>query len=204
MRTLSRLVILTVVFSAWSATAWAQADVRVNEWSRGTTLAGFAGVATDATNGGPVVGGAVGWDLTPRFAVEGSGAWIEYGESRSGFAGALKLRTRLAGTSTRNAFAVAGVGLYRASFARKDVDMPSFYSRRISAHDRMDQLGRTFTDPSLVVGGGASFALTRHVTIRPDVEAAVVLRARRSNVLTSIAVHAVYLFESHPVTPTRR
>lgn len=204
MRTASRFLLMTLLLGAWTTAGWAQSDVRVNEWSRGTTLGGFAGVATDTTNTGPAVGGAVGWDLTPRFAIEGSGSWIDFGRSRTGFAGAVTLRTRVTGTAVRNLFAITGAGLYRASFADKTVAMPGFYSRRMSPRDRMDQFGRAFTDPSVVIGGGASFALTRHVSIRPDVQAAIVLRNGRSNVLTSVGVHAVYHFESHPVTPARR
>jgi hypothetical protein len=55
-----------------------------------------------------------------------------------------------------------------------------------------------------VIGGGATFALTRHVALRPGVEAAIVVRDRSSNVLTTVALQAVYHFESHPVTPARR
>jgi hypothetical protein len=39
------------------------------------------------------------------------------------------------------------------------------------------------------------------VVSRPDVEATVVRRGGRRHVVTVIAVHAVYHFESHPVTP---
>jgi hypothetical protein len=195
---------MTLLLSASATAGWAQSDVRVNEWSRGTTLGGFAGVATDTTNTGPAIGGAVGWDLTPRFAIEGSGSWMYFGESRTGFAGAVTLRTRLAGTATRNLFATTGAGLYMASFADKTVAMPEFYSRRISPRDRMDPFGRTFTDPSVVIGGGASFALTRHLSIRPEVRTAFVLRNGRSNVLTSAGVHVVYHFENHSVTPASR
>jgi hypothetical protein len=204
MRTVSRLIVLTVAVAVWPGAAAAQSDVRVNEWSRGTTLSGFAGVATDTANTGPVIGGAVGWDLTPGLGLEGSGSWVEFGESRSAFAGAVKVRAKLAATNTRNAFAVAGAGLYRATFQRKDVKMPGFYGRRLSERDRMDMFGRTFTDPSLVLGGGATFALGRNVMLRPAVEAAIVLRGGRSNVMTSAGLQVAYQFESRPVTPARR
>jgi hypothetical protein len=184
-----------------SAPASAQTDVGTSDWSHGTTLNGFAGVATDSSRSGPVLGGAVGWEVTPGFAVEGSGAWLEFGHGTKAFGGSLKVRGRLFGRRTIDPFLQAGIGMYRASFGPGAPTMPSFYGRRMGASMRSGRVPVTFTDPTVVAGGGVNIFVNRHLAIRPDVEATVVLRDRRSHVVTTIAVHAVYHFENHPVTP---
>jgi hypothetical protein len=65
-------------------------------------------------------------------------------------------------------------------------------------------VGVTFTDPSLVAGGGVNIHINRHLAIRPDLETTFVLRDGRNHTVTSVAVQAVYHFEEHPVTPRRR
>ena len=42
------------------ALAQTQEVVRPGEWSRGTTLSGFAGIATDGDRSGPLIGGIAG------------------------------------------------------------------------------------------------------------------------------------------------
>jgi hypothetical protein len=61
----------------------------------------------------------------------------------------------------------------------------------------------TFTDPTLIGGGGVSIFLNRHFALRPDAEVAFVFRDGNHHVVTTVALHAVYHFESHPVTPVR-
>jgi hypothetical protein len=185
---------------AATAPAFAQADVRNENWTLATTLAGFAGVAADADMTGPEAGGAIGWELTPRFAIEGSGSWIEFGGSRTGFAGALKLRTRLAGERKMDPFVEAGVGLFRASFGPHDA-VPGFYRRRMPA--TTGTLGAAFTDPTVVAGAGVTLFLKREIAIRPAVEATMAIRGGRTHVVTAVALHGVYYFEHRPVTPAR-
>ena len=56
--------------AAAAGTASAQdAVVRSGEWSRGTTLSGFAGMAIDSTHNGPAIGGVIGYEVTPRLTV---------------------------------------------------------------------------------------------------------------------------------------
>jgi hypothetical protein len=59
----------------------------------------------------------------------------------------------------------------------------------------------TFTDPSLVGGGGVNVYVSRHWTIRPEIVATAVLRNSRSFVVTAGAVRLAYHVEEHPVTP---
>ena len=62
---------------------------------------------------------------------------------------------------------------------------------------------RTFTDPSVVFGGGISLVATRHIAIRPAVEVAMVLRNNHSLATASAVVRLAYRFEDHPVTRAR-
>jgi hypothetical protein len=93
-------------------------------------------------------------------------------------------------------FVTAGVGLYRASFDAAAGSIPDFYRRRMAM--RMDGPGimSTFTDPSVVLGGGMNLFVTRHVAIRPDVETMIVMRNSASHMVTAIVVHMAYHFEN--------
>lgn len=196
-------ILVVAITAGWPAYAAAQEVVRPGEWSRGTTLSGFAGVATDGDHSGPVIGGVAGYEITPRFTIEASGSWLEFGEGASAFAGAIKLRARLSGRRTVDPFVLGGVGFYRASFDHSAAVAPGSYRNRLRVQGT--GLGDTsFTDPALVFGAGVNIFVTRHFAIRPDVESFVVLRNGRSPTATSLSVHAVFHIESHPVTPRVR
>jgi hypothetical protein len=198
----ARMIAMACMCCAIPVAAAAQPDVRANEWSHGTTLNGSVGITADSSQTGPALGGGMGWEVTPTVAIEGSGSWAEFGHGTTSFAGALKVRLRLAGRRHVDPFVQAGVGLYRATFGTDDGDVPGFYRRRIAA--AISGHGdRTFTDPTIVGGGGVSIFVNRHFAVRPDVEAAFVFRDGRTHVVTTAALHAVYHFESHPVTPAR-
>ena len=184
-----------------SATASAQ-PVQPAEWSHATTLSGFAGGAADGTRTGPSLGGAAGWDVTPRFAIDGTGAWTTFGAGADAFSASMRLRVRLAGRRTVDPFVQGGVGLYRAMFDNSETKMPEFYRRRVDPLSGK-LTGMTFTDPTLVTGGGVSIFLNRFFALRPEAEVAFVLRDG-THVVTSLLVHAVFHFEEHPVTPAVR
>jgi hypothetical protein len=204
MRQIVRACALTCLCCTVPVATAAQSDVRANEWSRGTTLNGFVGATMDSAQSGPAVGGAMGWELRPNVAIEGGGAWTEFGHGTTSFAGALKVRLRVAGQRRVDPFVQAGIGLYRATFGADDTALPEFYRRRILAPAPGRGASRTFTDPTVLAGGGLSIFVNRHFALRPDADAAFVLRGGRSHVVTTVALHAVYHFESHPVTPARR
>jgi hypothetical protein len=201
MRTILRLTSTTCVIVMASASAWAQTGIRPDEWSHGTTLSSFVGVPIESEQAGAALGGAVGWEITPRLAIEGSGSWLDFGDGASGFGGAITLRTRLRGERKVDPFVQAGVGMYRATFGLTST-LPSFYERRTRRRLLAGDL--TFTDPTLVAGGGANIYLNRRFAVRPDVTATIVLRDGRRHVITTVGVHAVFHFEDHPVTPNRR
>lgn len=203
MRQLTSAFAIVCVCCSMPAAVAAQTDVRANEFSRGTTLNGFVGATVDSSQSGPAVGGAMGWELQPNIAIEGGGSWAEFGHGTNSFAGALKVRLRVAGQRRVDPFVHGGVGLYRAAFGADDTAIPEFYSRRMAAPVPGRAAARTFTDPTLLGGGGLSIFVNRHFALRPDAEAAFVLRDGRTHVVTTVALHAVYHFESHPVTPAR-
>jgi hypothetical protein len=171
-----------------------------NMWSHGTTLNVFSGGALGGDDRASITGAAFGWEIWPWFGLEGSGTWIEWEKSAHAFTPALTAQLGLLTTGRAVPFVTGGVGLYHVSFDRMDVEMPQFYRERMTA---MNVLGSavTFTDPSVVGGGGVTVFLTRKWTIRPEVLATVVVRDSRSFVVTTAALRLGYHFEGHPVTP---
>ena len=83
----SALIVLAV---AAAATAQRQQKVQPpppsTMWQHGSTLNLFAGAAAAPSRRGAIAGGAFGWELKPRFAVEGSGEWMEWGAGSHAFA----------------------------------------------------------------------------------------------------------------------
>jgi hypothetical protein len=204
MRTIAYALSVICLSGALAPTASAQTDVRPGEWSHGTALSGFAGVSTDSAHTGPLLGGAVGWEVTSRLAIEGNGAWAEFGDGTGAFSGAMKMRVRITGRRTVDPFVQAGVGLYRARFGANETKIPTFYRNRMTDPFAPEGTATTFTDPTIVGGGGINFFVNRHFALRPDVEAAIIIRNRQHHVVTTVAFHAVFHFENHPVTPFRR
>ena len=200
MKTIVRFTSAACIMFVVTASSSAQ-TIRPTEWSHGTTLSGFAGVPVQSEDSGVALGGAVGWELTSRFAIEGSGSWLDFGDGADGFAGTMMLRTRLFGRRTVDPFVLAGVGMYIASFD-SGATLPPFYERRTDVPRLADAV--TFTDPTLVAGGGANIYLSRHLAIRPDITATFVLRDGEHQVVPTFGLHVVYHFEDHPVTPGLR
>jgi hypothetical protein len=192
-----------VMALALAAAASAQERPHTNGWSHATTLNVFAGVASEPAGGSGMVGGSIGWQLTRTMAIEGSGSWINGGEDADWFAGALKLQTTVGRVSGAVPFVEAGIGLYRASFDANRTDMPEFYGRRMGSALRDGMMMRTFTDPSVVFGGGISMDATRHIAIRPAVELTTVLRDNHTFVTVGAMVRMTYRFEDRPVTRAR-
>jgi hypothetical protein len=193
-----------VVIFALAFPASAQPVARGNDWSHGTTLNVFAGTGTDASRTDPLVGTSVGWEITPVTVVEGSGSWLRRGPGAEAFAAALKVQTGLNLSRAAVPFLEAGVGLYRATFEPTAQTVPDFYRRRMPAIAASLGATATFTDPSVVLGGGVNVFVTPHIAIRPDVETMIVRADGHSHFVTAVAVHMAYHFESHPVAQARQ
>ena len=193
------LVAITLFTAAVSASA--QTDPTV--WRRGTTLNVFSGLSATSDDRAPLVGGALGWEITPRIGVEANGSWLEWGHHAHSFEAAIRALAPLRRSRSIAPFVAAGVGLHRTWFQVADPRVPTFYRRRLEGQS--DPLGvtATFTDPSLVAGGGVNIFLSRQIAVRPEVDATIIMRDARTRVLPTVRVHLAYHFEDHPITSTR-
>jgi len=172
-----------------------QTDV-AGAWQFGTTLTLTPGVAWGNSDTGGTLGGAIGWEVTPRFAVEGLGTWLNRAEASEAFSAAVRARYAL--IPRQNApFLEGGYGLYRTTIDPASGSVPEFYKSRMDKPMRP----QTFTDPAFFVGGGWSLFVSRHIAIQPALEGTFVTRDGRGYALTSAVVRLGYHFEDHPVTP---
>jgi opacity protein-like surface antigen len=169
-----------------------------NMWSHGTTLNVFTGGALGGNDRASIKGAAFGWEVRPWFALEGGATWIEWEKNANAFTPAITAQLGLPTAGRVVPFVAGGVGLYHVSFDRTDVEMPHFYRGRLTSMNALSS-AITFTDPSVVGGGGVNVFVTRKWTIRPEVLATVAVRDSRSFVVTTAAVRLGYHFESHPV-----
>jgi hypothetical protein len=194
-------VLFAFALCAAATTASAQTDPTT--WRRGTTLNVFGGLSATSDDRAPLVGGALGWEITPRIGVEASGSWLEWGHRAHSFDAAMRALVPLRRSRSIAPFVAAGVGLHRAWFQVADPRVPEFYRRRIE--ERPDAFGVTaaFTDPSLVVGGGVNVFLSRQIAVRPEVDATIVRRNSQTRVMPTVRVHLAYHFEDHPITSDR-
>jgi hypothetical protein len=164
-------------------------------------LALTGGAATASSDTGPTVALTLGWEITPRLGIEGTGAWLDRHDGADAFSGAILFQTSVLRPRPSAPFVEGGFGLYRASFDLTRSTIPSFYADRITASRVTGVTTNTFTDPALFVGAGYNAFVSRHIAIRPQVEATIVMRNSQTYVVTSVAIRAAYHFEDHPITP---
>ena len=155
------------------AVASAQTAV-TNPWTRGTTLEAFVGTAT-APRTMTSYGGALGWELTHRFEIQGLGAWFPRKGSDE-FAADLKLLMNLTQPSTLVPYVAGGAGLYQGAFEGRT---------------------RAQTDPTAVVGAGAHLYLRRHLSVRPEGTMRFVVDGSRTHRVATITLAVTYHFEEH-------
>jgi hypothetical protein len=169
-----------------------------NDWTHGTTLDLFGGAAL-APSADPrgALGGTIGWEINHRVGIEGAGAWIIPRQSDQAFMAELKTVVNLTRPNTAVPFVGAGVGMYLATFDAGSGSIPPFYQQRMSG--AVAGSSQSFTDPSLILSGGFSLIVNRHVSVRPEVSVRWVLHDSDSYAVTMIAVHAIYHFELHEV-----
>jgi len=196
-------VFITACAIAGAASLGAPASAQVmadNEWRQGTTLSGFIGGATSPSTGAaPALGLTIGWDLTPRWGIDGRGLWIP---SRHGDAFAATIGGRLALQPARPfvPFVSAGAGFHRASFDRATSPAAGFYRGRMTMPEGRSH-GYAFTDFALALGGGADIFVSRHIALRPDVSVMMVTSQSDVRLVPVYGVHLSYHFESRPITP---
>ncbi len=196
-----RACAMAVALITVGALASAQ-ESTVTTWSRGTTLNVFAGASSEPQKGAFTAGGALGWQLTPSMAIEGTGAWIDNQSSPTWFTAAMKFQARLAPAGGTNPYLEGGIGLCRSSFDVGDMNVPAFYRKRMVDTPGALTMSHTFTDPTFAFGGGLNLIVTRHIAIRPAAEFTTVFRNRDTFTMMAGVVRVAYHFENHPVTPS--
>ena len=156
----------------FAATASAQ-TVATNAWTRGTTLEAFVGTTTTPSTT-DAYGGAIGWELTPRFEIQGLGAWFPR-KGSDDFAADLKLLLNLTRPSTLVPYVTGGAGLYQGLFDRT----------------------RAETNPTGVAGAGLHLYVRSHFSIRPEAAVRFVIDRSKAYRVTTITVAVTYHFEEH-------
>lgn len=165
------------------------------DFKHGTTLAASGGISTASSEAGAMAGGSIGWEITRRYALEGSGAWFNRGIGADAFAATFTGQVNLLPTRQWTPFVEAGVGMYRASFDVTRSTIPGFYSHRMGAPGVDEAI--TFRDPAFVLGGGANLFTMGHFAIRPSIDVLLVNRDSQTYPVTTFTVRAVYHFEDH-------
>jgi DnaK suppressor protein len=181
------------------------AEAQGPDLRRCTTLNLLTGgsVGSEATHA--LLGGAIGWELLPRFSVETTMKWMVPDRGTEAFSALVTAQMQLSQRQTFVPFLTAGGGVLRASYDMETSVMPAFYARRMEGGSGpASGTRRTFVDPAFVFGGGVSMFASRHVSVRPEVEAMIVHEDGRTRTTTSVAVRFAYHFETHRVTPNRR
>lgn len=196
--------IAALALALFAPPAGAQTTSQPADFRHATTLSVSGGGAVDGVTTNAAFGGALGWQLTRGVALEGMGRWMGRGAGSDGFASALVVHASVLPSSHARPFLTAGVGLYHVSFDDSASRMPSFYRRRMANGANSPAAMMSFTDPSLLFGGGLTLPLTQRLSGRWTVDAMMVPLRSRYYVVTTMAVALAYRFEQHPVTPARR
>jgi hypothetical protein len=195
-----RIVSILLVMSGVAISAAAQTPHDANPWGYGTTLGLFGGASIAGSDAGPQVGGAIGWEIEPWFAIEGRAAWENGVGDADAFSANLAARVDVLTDRALVPFGKIGVGLYHASFDDPD-RAPTFYRHRMAVDRTPLGVSRSFTDPSLVIGAGLNVFTSRHLALRPEFETAFVFRDSDTRAVVSFTLQIAYHFEDHPVTP---
>ena len=195
MRTRTILIAMILLFAALPA----QAQGPTHKWSHCTTLTGSGGVAIGSDHTGATLGGAIGWEITPRVALEGSATWFDKQTGSSAFAAGLSVRGMLADSLWLAPFIEGGFGLYAASFdPKRATDIPPFYGNRMSG-----TLTNWFTDPAFFVGAGVDLMRRNNFAVRPTAGAIVAVRDGDAYTIGTFAVRVEYHFGGLPPAARR-
>ena len=177
--------------------ARAQGDAEA-PWGPGIRLAIDAGAASADSTVAGVAGASLGWEISPRFALEGSGTWFNGIAGADQFAAILGARISFApGTFVPSLF--GGVGMLRASVQTNDPKLSRFYAERLDVVP--GQTTQIFEDLVFAAGAGTDIYLSSHLAVRPDVRVLFGMSDVETRVLPVFAVHLAYHFEAHPYLP---
>jgi hypothetical protein len=190
------LAVLAVLVVASPALAQSAAPTDT-AWTHGTTLNVFGGIGVDRSHTAGAAGAALGWEVTRGVAIEGTGTWFERGTGASGFAADLTALVGLRSSGRLVPFAKGGVGMYRTAFDPTSSPMPAFYQERLDPASGFGDRA-TFTDPTIVAGGGLTVWVGDRVSIRPEVDLKIVIADSSAHPVAATGVRIAYHFADHP------
>lgn len=167
-----------------------------HRWSHGTTLELSAGAAHAAPNTSAAFGGAIGWELNHRAEIEGVAAWLPERNGAEAFAADLKLLVNLTRPARVVPYLGAGAGLYFAAFDTTQATLPRFYQQQVP--DSSTPGRAAFTDPTIVIAGGANVFTAHHLSVRPDLGVRLVTDGSHVYTVTTVTFSLIYHFEDHP------
>jgi menaquinone-dependent protoporphyrinogen oxidase len=166
------------------------------DWHHGSLLSGSFGAQAADSNVSPFAGAGLGWEFSPRLAIEGRANWFRVNDGPSDFTATLAAHMPLLTAGAVRPFVSAGAGMYRATIHPNAQNVPAFYRARIP--DGTVGL-QTFEDFVATVGGGLNVFVSSHVAIRPDVN--LILVTTRSDVrpVGVYGFQVVYHFAPHTI-----
>lgn len=167
----------------------------IDDWQRGTVLAGSVGGAVASPDTRLFTGTALGWEIMPRLSVEGRAAWLPHADQPTDFVALLNAAVPLLPGRRTVPFVSGGIGMYRATIDPGRSDVPEFYARRLGAGTSR----RVFQDRLISFGGGVDLFATRHLAIRPDVSVWAVMGDGERRWMPVYTVSLAYHFEAHGI-----
>ena len=163
-------------------------------WSRATTLGLTGGVGTASDGTGAVLGGSIGWELTPQLGLDATTTWLDRQSGANGFSAALSVHAGLPTLPRLAPYLEGGFGMYIANFDPKDTsNVPPFYADRMSG-----ALSQTFVDPAFVAGAGFDVFRGRRVAVRPAFGALIAFTGDDAYTVGMFTVRVEYRFERPP------
>jgi hypothetical protein len=197
------LVALFLVLGSAKAGAQPPASLPYEPQTHCTSLSLFGGVATPESASGALLGGTVGWQITPRVGLEGFAMWLDLPHSETGFSAAFSTHVDFRNGATVVPYLAGGMGIYHAAVDMNDHAAPTFYTDRFMMNDDPG-MRRTFTDLALLAGGGVAFFLSPQLALRPQADVMFVVADDDTRVVPVFTLHLVYHFRDHPITPSRK
>ena len=191
-----RISLIATVIGVALLTGSVNAQSQDNPFRFGTTLSGFAGGVADPESAGAAAGLELGWEITRRFAIEGTTLWSLPANGQHDFSVMLGPKFNLTRKGLGVPFITAAAGMYRATFDSLAGPLPPFYDNRLTASERLDVRG-TFDDFVASFGGGAEFFVHDHWGVRPDVRLMMVFGNSEVRWVTAFGGHVSYHFERH-------
>jgi hypothetical protein len=187
-------LLAAAIVLSFTSSLHAQGKPPAHMWSHCTTLTLSGGATTASDQNGGMLSGAIGWEMTPRLGLEGSGMWFARQTGSTAFAGALSVRALMTDSHTLAPFVEGGFGLFAASFdPNRATDIPAFYADRMSG-----TITNWFTDPAFFAAAGVDVFRSNRIAIRPTVGAIFAVDDGHAYTTATATVRVEYHFGGLP------